>query len=59
LPKLADDFDQEYIRVTKILGSGILDSRVISGLVVVRNVEGSIERYENPKVAVYNAPLDP
>ena len=37
----------------------MLDSHVISGLVVARNVEGTIQRYENPKVAVYNAPLDP
>lgn len=59
LPKLEDDFDQEYVRVSKILGGGILDSHVISGLVVARNVEGTIQRYENPKVAVYNAPLDP
>lgn len=37
----------------------MLDSHVISGLVVARNVEGTIQRYENPKVAIYNAPLDP
>jgi T-complex protein 1 subunit theta len=59
LPKIADDFDPEFVRVAKILGGGILDSHVVSGLVVARNVEGTIQRFDSPRVAIYNAPLDP
>jgi T-complex protein 1 subunit theta len=45
--------------VVKILGASIYDSAVMSGLIVSRNAEGTIQRVTNPKVAVYNAPLDP
>lgn len=59
LPKKAEDFDAEYVRTTKILGGSLLDSHVLSGLIVTRNVEGNINRVENPKICVFNAPLDP
>lgn len=59
LPRNPESFDQEFVRVTKILGGSVLDSHVINGLIVTRNSEGSINRLENPKIAIYNAPLDP
>ncbi|CAD8076657.1 unnamed protein product [Paramecium sonneborni] len=59
LPKEKANFDSEYVRVTKILGGSVLDSHVLSGLIVTRNVEGQINRLENPKICVFNAPLDP
>lgn len=45
--------------MTKILGGSVLDSHVLRGLIVTRNVEGSINRLENPRICVFNAPLDP
>jgi T-complex protein 1 subunit theta len=59
LPREKSNFDSEYVRVTKILGGSVLDSHVLSGLIVTRNVEGNINRLENPKICVFNAPLDP
>ena len=59
IPKRPEDFDQEFVRVSKILGASIHDSFVLNGLIIQRNSEGTIQRVTNPKVAVYNAPLDP
>ena len=53
LPKKNEDFDIEYVRVTKILGGSVLDSHVLNGLIVARNVEGNITRMENPKICVF------
>eukprot|EP01016_Furgasonia_blochmanni_P039426 TRINITY_DN489_c0_g1_i1.p1 TRINITY_DN489_c0_g1~~TRINITY_DN489_c0_g1_i1.p1 ORF type:complete len:514 (-),score=227.56 TRINITY_DN489_c0_g1_i1:347-1888(-) len=58
LPKNVDNFDVEYVRVAKILGSNIQKSEVIRGLVVTRNAEGSIKSVTNPRIAVYACPLD-
>ena len=58
LPEIAPKFDIDNIRIVHILGSGPEDSTFMSGLVVKRNVEGSIERMPNPKIAVYSCPLD-
>lgn len=54
LPNDPKDFDPDYIRVAKILGGAITDSRVIHGLVIARNVEGSVTSVKNPKVACYS-----
>jgi T-complex protein 1 subunit theta len=59
LPRNPNNFDSEFIRIQKILGGNINDSYVINGLVVNRNVEGSINDFVKPKVAVYSCPLDP
>ena len=58
MPKNKGFFDLEHIRVTKLLGGNITDSEVLRGLVVMRNVEGSIHRITNAKIAVYGCPLD-
>ncbi|KAM3146229.1 hypothetical protein pb186bvf_001574 [Paramecium bursaria] len=59
LPKDPNDFDQEFVRVSKIIGGSVHDSRTVNGLIVNRNVEGTITRVDNPRIAIYNAPLDP
>ncbi len=41
-----------------ILGSSVDDSTFMSGMVVKRNVEGSIDRMIKPRIAVYSCPLD-
>lgn len=42
LPDIAGKFDVDNVRVVQILGSGVSDSTFMSGMVVKRNVEGSI-----------------
>ena len=57
-PKKAEQFNEEHVRVAKMLGGSIYDSQVIKGMVVVRHIEGSITKVENCKVAVFNCPLE-
>lgn len=59
LPRKAENFDIELVRVAKIMGGTIHDSFVLNGLVVLRAPEGIINNLLTPRVAVYNAPLDP
>lgn len=42
VPSNAENFNTESVRVAKILGGSLIDSHVIKGLVVVRNIEGSV-----------------
>ena len=58
LPDVASRFDIDNIRVVHILGSSSEDSTFISGMAVRRNVEGSIERVTEPRIAIYSCPLD-
>lgn len=58
LPDVTKNFDIDNVRVVHILGSSIDDSTCISGMVVKRNVEGSIDRMIKPRIAVYSCPLD-
>jgi len=58
MPKDANKFAVENIRVQKILGGGIVDSEVIHGMVVVRGSETSIRHVEKAKVAVFNQTIE-
>lgn len=58
LPDVPGKFDIDNVRVVQILGSSVDDSKFMSGMVVKRNVEGSIERMPKPRIAVYSCPLD-
>jgi len=58
MPARKEDFNNENVRTAKILGGSLMDSQVIKGLVVVRNVEGTVTKVENCKVAVFNCPLE-
>ncbi|BFZ24873.1 hypothetical protein BsWGS_27912 [Bradybaena similaris] len=51
-------FNVDNIRVCKILGSGILQSEVVQGMVFKRQVEGDVTKAENAKIAVFSCPLD-
>jgi T-complex protein 1 subunit theta len=42
LPDVPGKFDIDNVRVVQILGSSVDDSKFMSGMVVKRNVEGSI-----------------
>lgn len=58
LPKNAASFNVDNVRVVKILGSGVLSSSVIPGMVFKKEVDGSISEVENAKLAIFNCPLD-
>merc|ERR1711871_295964 len=46
------------VRVAKALGSGMSGTHLVQGLVMVGTVQGSIQRVENAKIAVYSVGLD-
>ena len=57
-PDNVKNFDIDNIRVIHILGSALEDSTYISGFLVKRNVEGTIDRMVKPRIAVFSCPLD-
>ncbi|KAJ7394407.1 T-complex protein 1 subunit theta [Desmophyllum pertusum] len=57
LPEKAS-FNVDNVRVAKILGSGILSSEVISGMVFKREVEGDITALRDAKIVAFSCPLD-
>ena len=51
-------FNVDNVRVCKILGSGIQNSSVMQGMVLKREVEGTVWRVQKPKIALYSCPID-
>ena len=51
-------FNVDNVRVCKILGSGLLQSTVIQGMVFKRQVEGDTTKVEKAKIVVFTCPLD-
>merc|ERR1712001_370502 len=58
LPNKSESFNVDNIRVTKILGSGLLKSDVVKGMVFKRGVSSDIIKADNAKVVVYTCPVD-
>jgi T-complex protein 1 subunit theta len=58
LPSDRSKFNVDNVRVSKILGGTLMKTETMKGLVIVRNVEGSITKCEKCNVAVYNCPLE-
>jgi len=58
VPDKQTSFNVDNVRVTKILGSGLFSSNVVSGMVFKRSVESEINKVEKCKVAVYTCPID-
>jgi T-complex protein 1 subunit theta len=58
LPKNPKAFNVDSVRVAKILGGGVLDTRVIKGHVLTRDTEGTIKHVTNAKVAVFSGGID-
>merc|ERR1711992_329282 len=48
----------DNVRICKILGSGLLNSSVLQGMVFRRSVESTVVKQNNCKVAVYTCPVD-
>ena len=51
-------FNVDNVRVCKILGSGLLQSDVIQGMVFKRHVESNIIKQDKCKIAVFTCPVD-
>ncbi|XP_053397377.1 T-complex protein 1 subunit theta-like isoform X2 [Mercenaria mercenaria] len=51
-------FNVDNIRVSKILGAGVLQSSLVQGMVFRRAVEGEVTKASKCKIAVYSCPLD-
>lgn len=56
--KQATTFNTDNVRVCKVLGSGLLNSSLVHGMVFKKNVEGTVTRVSGAKVAVYTCPID-
>lgn len=53
-----EHFNVDNIRVCKILGSSLLKSEIVNGMVFKRFVEGDVTSAASAKVALYSCPVD-
>lgn len=58
LPKNPANFNIDNVRVVKILGGSLEQSRVVKGMVFNREPEGTVKKAAKAKVAVYTCPVD-
>lgn len=58
LPKTATNFNVDNIRVVKIMGGHLDQSRVVKGMVFGREPDGSVKKASKAKVGVYSCPID-
>lgn len=56
--KIKDVFNVDNIRVCKILGSGVSKIDLIQGMVFKRQIEGTVTKVSDAKVAVFTCPVD-
>lgn len=58
LPKNPTNFNVDNIRVVKIMGGSLEQSRVVKGMVLGREPDGIIKKARKAKVGVFNCPID-
>jgi T-complex protein 1 subunit theta len=58
LPKNPANFNVDNIRVVKIMGGSIEQSRVVKGMVFGREPEGTTKKATKSKVGVFSCPID-
>ncbi|CZS93341.1 probable CCT8-component of chaperonin-containing T-complex [Rhynchosporium agropyri] len=58
LPKNPVNFNVDNIRVVKIMGGSLEQSRVVKGMVFGREPDGSVKKAVRAKVGVYSCPID-
>ena len=58
LPKNPNNFNVDNIRVVKIMGGSIEQSKVVKGMVFGREPDGSIKSAKHAKVGVFSCPID-
>jgi T-complex protein 1 subunit theta len=58
LPKNASNFNVDNVRVVKIMGGSLDQSKVVKGMVFGREPEGSVRKAVKAKVGVFSCPID-
>jgi T-complex protein 1 subunit theta len=58
LPKNPVNFNVDNVRVVKIMGGSLEQSKVVKGMVFARQPEGTIMKAKKAKVGVYSCPID-
>ncbi|KAF8455402.1 T-complex protein 1 subunit theta [Terfezia claveryi] len=58
MPKNPINFNVDNVRVVKVMGGGLSDSRVVRGMVFPREPEGSVKYAKKAKVGVFACPID-
>lgn len=51
-------FNVDNVRICKILGGGLLQSTMIPGMVIKREVESEISKVNQARIAVFSCPID-
>lgn len=58
MPKNPTNFNVDNIRVVKIMGGSLEQSKVIKGMVFGREPDGSVKKARKAKVGVFSCPID-
>lgn len=58
LPKQPENFNVDNIRVVKIMGGSLEQSRVVKGMVFGREPDGSVKKAHKARVGVFSCPID-
>jgi len=58
LPKNPINFNVDNVRVVKIMGGSLAQSKVVKGMVFARQPEGTITKATKAKVGVFSCPVD-
>lgn len=58
LPKNPSNFNIDNIRVVKIMGGSLEQSKVVKGMVFGREPDGSVKKASRAKVGVFTCPID-
>jgi T-complex protein 1 subunit theta len=58
LPKNPVNFNVDNVRVVKIMGGALEQSKVVKGMVFARSPEGNITKATKAKVGVFSCPID-
>ena len=58
MPPNPKNFNVDNVRVVKIMGGSLANSKVVRGMVFNREPEGAVKRVEKAKVAVFTSGLD-
>ncbi|KAK1676678.1 T-complex protein 1 subunit theta [Colletotrichum godetiae] len=58
LPKNPIGFNVDNIRVVKIMGGALEQSRVVKGMVFPKEPDGSVKKAQRAKVGVFSCPID-
>src|SRR5436189_1721859 len=58
LPKNPVNFNVDNIRVVKIMGGSLEQSRVVKGMVFPKEPNGTVKKAKKAKVGVFSCPID-